>query len=104
MRPCLLENDDGFLRHAWAPDSRDLLLGRGLGCLRAVAGRFYLFEGGPYMHGNGPTRDFHGLDRSIPLDERDHQNAKYVEEGMLLFGLLAHVGANGADQAVAQQN
>jgi len=59
---------------------------------------------GLYMHGNGPARDFHGLDRRIPLDERDHQNAKYVEEGMLRFGLLAHVGANGADQAVAQQN
>ena len=56
------------------------------------------------MSGNGAPRHFHRHDRSGAFQERDHQHAQHVEEGVLFFRGLGHVGRDRSHQPVAQQN
>ena len=47
---------------------------------------------------------FERHNRRAAFQERDHQDAHHVEERMFLFRRFGHVGRNGTDQSVTQQN
>jgi len=54
--------------------------------------------------GNRAPGHFHGHDGRSAFEERDHQNAHHVEKGMFFVGGFCHVGCDGSDQSVAQQD
>ena len=56
------------------------------------------------MAGDGAPRHFHGHDGGSAFQKRDHQHPHHVKEGMFFLGGFRHVGGDGTDQAVAQQN
>ena len=56
------------------------------------------------MSGDGAARHFDRHDRGATFQERNHENPQYVEECVFFFGSFGHVGGDGADQSVAEQN
>jgi len=54
--------------------------------------------------GNSATGDLHGHDRSRAFKEGDDEDAQHVEIGVLVIGKFDHVGSDGTDQSVAEQD
>ncbi len=56
------------------------------------------------MPGNGTPRHLDGHDGGGALQKRNHENAHDIEESVLFVRGLGHVGSDGANQSVAEQN
>ena len=74
------------------------------GAAAALQAVFHLVEGGADVPGNGAAADLDGEDGGDAFEEGDDDDAQDVIVGVLVVGVFGHVGGDGADEAVAQQD